>query len=137
MYDICSLGPCNNSNNMIIAIDSDIIFLVIDYYAIINYVAIAYVIMYLVIHLVLFCFTCICEMSTSSSASDSSSDSSSERRDSSRELSKLEKAKSPISEYFGFPAENGQYLEKDKKKRTEVYCTLCAKKMNYLGRPPI
>ena len=35
--------------------------------------------------------------------------------------------------YFGFPATNGQYLEKDKKKRTEVYCKLCPKKLNYLG----
>ena len=114
--------------------DSDIIFLVIDYYTIINYDAIAYVIMYLVIHLVLFCFICVSEMSTYSGASsDSSSDSSSECRDSPRELLKLEKAKSPVWEYFGFPAENGQYLEKDKKKRTEVYCRLCLKKMNYLG----
>ena len=42
--------------------DSDIIFLVIDYYTIINYDAIAYVIMYLVIHLVLFCFICVSEI---------------------------------------------------------------------------
>ena len=85
--------------------------------------------MYLVIHLVLFCFICVSEMSTYSGASsDSSSDSSSECRDSPRELLKLEKAKSPVWEYFGFPAENGQYLEKDKKKWTEVYCTLCQRR---------
>jgi len=52
--------------------------------------------------------------------------------DSRRELLKLEKAKNPVWEYFGFPAENGQYLEKDKKKRTKVYCKLCPKELNYL-----
>ena len=65
--------------------------------------------MYLVIHLVLFCFIYVSEMSTYSGASsDSSSDSSSECCDSPRELLKLEIAKSPVWEYFGFPAENGQ-----------------------------
>ena len=51
-----------------------------------------------------------------STYSSSVSDSTSECHDSRHEQLKLEKAKSPVWEYFGFPAENGQYLEKDKKK---------------------
>ena len=73
--------------------------------------------MYLVIHLV-FCFISVSEMSTSSSASDSSSDSSSECRDNPRELLKLEKAKSPVWEYFGFPAENGKKIKRSGLKST-------------------
>ena len=72
-------------------------------------------------------------MSTSSSASGCSSDSNSECCETFRELLRLEKVKSPVWDYFGFPAANGQYLEKDKKKQTEVYCKLCPKKLNYLG----
>ena len=37
----------------------------------------------------------------------------------------LEKAKSPVWEHFGFKAKDGQFVEKDKRKRTTVYCTLC------------
>ena len=43
-------------------------------------------------------------MSTSSSTSDCSSDSNSECRETFRELLRLEKAKSPVWDYFGFPA---------------------------------
>jgi len=49
-------------------------------------------------------------------SSDSSYDSSHECHDSLPELLKLEKSKSPVWEYFGFPAE---YLEKDKKRSEE------------------
>ena len=84
----------------------------------------------LVIHLVLFCSIVLSTlaMSTSSTMNDSSSDSSSESRGGARELLKLEKAKSPVWDYFGFPAENGQYLEQDKKKQTEVYFTFAQRR---------
>ena len=49
------------------------------------------------------------------------------------ELLPLDKAKSSIWEYFGFPAKNGDFTEKDKKKRTEVHCKLCPRRLNYLG----
>ena len=54
-------------------------------------------------------------------------------RDSSenRELQPLDKAKSDVWQYFGFPATtNG---EKDKKKHTEVLCKRCPKRINYQG----
>ena len=34
----------------------------------------------------------------------------------------LEKAKSPVWKYFGFLAQQGNFLELDKKKRQTVYC---------------
>ena len=40
---------------------------------------------------------------------------------------------SKVWEYFEFPTENGEFSEKDKKKRKEVFCKLCPKSMNYLG----
>ena len=45
----------------------------------------------------------------------------------------LEKAKSAVRDYFGFPAENGQFKEKEKRKRTEVHCKLCPKRIQYQG----
>jgi len=45
----------------------------------------------------------------------------------------LEKAKSPVWEYFGFPARSGVYIEKNKHRRKEVFCTLCKKPLNYIG----
>ena len=72
------------------------------------------------------------KMSAALSSSDCSSDSSNECRET-RELLPLEKAKSKVWEYFGFPAENGEFSEKDKKKRNEVFCKLCPKSLNYLG----
>ena len=45
----------------------------------------------------------------------------------------LEKAKSLVWEYFGFPARSGVYVEKDKCRRKEVFCTLCVKPLNYTG----
>ena len=37
----------------------------------------------------------------------------------------LEKAKSPVWKYFGFLAQEGKFLEPDKKKRQTVHCVLC------------
>ena len=37
----------------------------------------------------------------------------------------LEKAKSPVWRFFVFPARSGEYVEKDKRCRKEVFCTLC------------
>ena len=71
-------------------------------------------------------------MSSSSCASNYNSEAS-ESSNELRELLPLEKAKSTVWEYFGFPAENGEFTEKDKKKRSEVFCKLCPKKMNYQG----
>ena len=45
----------------------------------------------------------------------------------------LEGAKSAVWAYFGFPAMSGELIEKEKKKRKEVFCKLCHKQMNYLG----
>ena len=41
--------------------------------------------------------------------------------------------KSTVLEYCGFPAENGKFTEKDKKKRNKVFCKLYPKKINYQG----
>ena len=46
---------------------------------------------------------------------------------SSFELLPLEGATSPVWEYFGFRAIDGQYIVKKKKDRKEVYCKLCKK----------
>ena len=43
----------------------------------------------------------------------------------------LEKAKSPMWEHFSFIAKDGQFVEKDKKKRMMVYCTLCKNRLSY------
>ena len=48
-----------------------------------------------------------------------------------RELLPLDKAKSSMWEYFGFPAKNGDFAKKDKKKRTEVQCKVCPRRINY------
>ena len=45
----------------------------------------------------------------------------------------LEKAKSPVWRFFGFPARNGKFLESDKKKRQSVYCKLCKQELSYKG----
>ena len=45
----------------------------------------------------------------------------------------LENAKSPVWEYFGFPAKNGQFTEPEKRLRNRVYCTSCKKSMPYKG----
>ena len=49
------------------------------------------------------------------------------------ELLPLEKAKSAVWNYFGFPAQGGEFIEKDKKKRTTVFCKLCPKQLPYNG----
>ena len=49
------------------------------------------------------------------------------------ELLPLDKAKSGVWRFFGFPAKDGQFIEKDKKKRTTVYSKLCPKRINYSG----
>ena len=71
-------------------------------------------------------------MSSTSSTSDCSSETS-ESSNELRECLLLEKAKSGVWEYFGFPTENGKFTEKDRRKRNEVFCKLCPKKMNYQG----
>ena len=43
------------------------------------------------------------------------------------ELLPLDKAKSEVWKHFGFPAKDGQFIEKDKRRRTIVYCKLCPK----------
>ena len=45
----------------------------------------------------------------------------------------LEKAKSPVWRFFGFPSRSGEYVEKDKRRRKEVFCTLCKLPLNYTG----
>ena len=70
------------------------------------------------------------------SSTSSISDCSSETSESSNELCEplpLEKAKSGVWEYFGFPTENGEFTERDRRKRNEVFCKLCPKMMNYQG----
>ena len=37
----------------------------------------------------------------------------------------LEKAKSPVWDFFGFPAHDGKFLETNKMKRQSVHCKLC------------
>ena len=45
----------------------------------------------------------------------------------------LEKSKSPVWAYFGFPACDGEFFEKDKKKRQDVHCKLCRQVLSYKG----
>ena len=47
------------------------------------------------------------------------------------ELLPLEGAISGIWRFFGFPAKDGQFVEKDKKKRNEVTCRLCFQVLKY------
>lgn len=49
------------------------------------------------------------------------------------ELLPLEKAKSGVWMYFGFAAKNGEFVVKEKRKRTEVVCKLCRKQLHYVG----
>ena len=48
------------------------------------------------------------------------------------ELMPLQKAKTGVWDYCGFPAQGGVFNEKDKK-RTTVFCKLCPKHMPYQG----
>ena len=45
----------------------------------------------------------------------------------------LEKAKSPVWKYFRFLAQEGKFLELDKKKRQTVHCGLCKQLLSYKG----
>lgn len=45
----------------------------------------------------------------------------------------LEKAKSPVWRFFGFPARDEKFIEPDKKKRSSVYCRLCRQELSYKG----
>ena len=70
------------------------------------------------------------------SSSFSASSYNSEGSESSNDLCELllpEEVKSTVWEYFGFPSENCEFSEKDKKRRNEVFCKSCPKKMNYQG----
>ena len=73
---------------------------------------------------------------TESVNNDNSSDSigggcSTDSSDKHCELLPLNKVKSSVWEYIGFPAKNGDFSEKDKKKGTEVHCKLCPRRINY------
>ena len=48
------------------------------------------------------------------------------------ELLPLPSSKSSIWQYFGFPAKEGQFLDKDKKKQQHVYCKVCKKQLSYV-----
>ena len=75
-----------------------------------------------------------CELTSVSECGNSSNKSTeSIEANSDVEFISLEKAKSAVWDYFGFPAVNGQFKEKEKKKRTEVYCKLCPKRIQYQG----
>lgn len=71
-------------------------------------------------------------MSSTSNSSDCSSESSESSSDLC-ELLPLGKVKSGVWQYFGFPTENGEFTEKGRRKRNEIFCRLCPKKMNYQG----
>ena len=45
----------------------------------------------------------------------------------------LEKAKSIVWNYFGFPARSGKFVQKDKRLRKEVYCKVCQRPLSYKG----
>ena len=49
------------------------------------------------------------------------------------ELLPLPGSKSAIWFFFGFLAKDGQFIEKDKKKRNEVVCKKCKKRSAYTG----
>ena len=49
------------------------------------------------------------------------------------EFLSLEKAKSIVWNYFGFPARSGKFIQKDKRLRKEVYCKLCRRSLSYKG----
>jgi len=49
------------------------------------------------------------------------------------ELLRLEGATSRVWDYFGFTAQNGKFLQQDKKKRKKVNCKLCARDFSYVG----
>jgi len=49
------------------------------------------------------------------------------------ELMTLPGSKSVIWGFFGFPARDGQFIEKDKRKRKEVVCKKCKKRFTYNG----
>ena len=53
--------------------------------------------------------------------------------DSELELLPLQGSKSSVWRYFGFLAREGQFVEKDKKKRQHVYCKVCRKQLSYVG----
>ena len=47
------------------------------------------------------------------------------------EFLSLEKAKSIVWNYFGFPARSGKFRQKDKRLRKEIYCKLCSQSLSY------
>ena len=53
--------------------------------------------------------------------------------DNTSEYLPLEKAKSQVWKYFGFPAQSGQFIQKDKRLRKEVFCKLCQQSLSYKG----
>ena len=45
----------------------------------------------------------------------------------------FERGKSGVWAYFGFAAKNGEYIKKEKRKRSKVICRLCRKQLHYVG----
>ena len=54
------------------------------------------------------------------------------RVDTVEELLPLEGAVRTVWKYFRFPAQNGKFLEPDKKKRKQVHCKLCHRAFSYV-----
>lgn len=50
-----------------------------------------------------------------------------------KELLPLEGSKSEIWKHFGFPAEDGKFVQLDKKSRKEVCCKIYYKSLKYCG----
>ena len=53
--------------------------------------------------------------------------------DNTSEYLPLEKAKGQVWKYFGFPARSGEFIQKDKHLRKEVFCKLCQQSLSYKG----
>jgi len=49
------------------------------------------------------------------------------------DLLPLEDSKSSVWSYSGFPSKDGVYIELEKKKRQDMYCKLCWKRISYTG----
>jgi len=56
-----------------------------------------------------------------------------ENHDDDDEYLPLEKAKNAVWKHFGFKAKDSQFVEKDKQKRTTMYCMTCKNPLSYKG----
>ena len=73
------------------------------------------------------------ERTNESNGGSSSASSSSSSSGVITEFLPLEKAKSIVWNYFGFPARSGKFVQKDKRLRKEVYCKVCQRPLSYKG----